>query len=402
MLAIREEGRGEPLVLVHGAGTSSAIWRRTMPSLAARWRVIAPDLPGYGGSPAAGPGFALAQVTDHLVAELGGRRGARSLRPRGPFDGRRHRHPPRRAPSPAGAAAWSSSPRRGWPPCRASPPGCSGQWRRPSRSRGARWPRRSPAARSFAGWRSRASLATARGCPSSTRARCSPARPERRGSVPGWPARRPPTCGSCWRPRGAAGPGLGRARSGDPAAAHRAHPHRAARRRGQRGARHRTRANARTPEASWRGARGRPRAPARTERQQSWRSGRVRCDLQGLLRIAATHGRPARDPRRHRDPPDGRRLAWSSGGASSGDRAVEVRSPGAPALGAARARTPPRPGRALQRARHEAARAPPAGAGPAGDARRHSRRPATAGRRRDGRQRDRLASSPPPPAASTG
>ncbi len=70
MLAIREEGRGEPLVLVHGAGTSSAIWRRTMPPLAARRRVIAPDLPGYGGSPAAGPGFALQQVTDHLVAGL--------------------------------------------------------------------------------------------------------------------------------------------------------------------------------------------------------------------------------------------------------------------------------------------------------------------------------------------
>jgi hypothetical protein len=30
MLAIREEDRGEPLVLVHGAGTSSAIWRRTI------------------------------------------------------------------------------------------------------------------------------------------------------------------------------------------------------------------------------------------------------------------------------------------------------------------------------------------------------------------------------------
>src|SRR6476646_8452301 len=72
MLAIREEGRGEPLVLVHGAGTSSAVWRRTMPSLAARRRVIAPDLPGYGCSPAAGPDFALPQRTDHLMAGLEG------------------------------------------------------------------------------------------------------------------------------------------------------------------------------------------------------------------------------------------------------------------------------------------------------------------------------------------
>jgi len=70
MLAIREEGRGEPLVLVHGAGTSSAIWQRTMPLLAGHRRVIAPDVPGYGGSPAAGPGFALEEVADRLAAGL--------------------------------------------------------------------------------------------------------------------------------------------------------------------------------------------------------------------------------------------------------------------------------------------------------------------------------------------
>jgi pimeloyl-ACP methyl ester esterase len=70
MLAIREEGAGDPLVLVHGAGTSSAIWHRVMPRLGAERRVVAPDLPGYGGSPAAGPGFALEEVADGLVAGL--------------------------------------------------------------------------------------------------------------------------------------------------------------------------------------------------------------------------------------------------------------------------------------------------------------------------------------------
>jgi pimeloyl-ACP methyl ester carboxylesterase len=70
MLAIREEGEGDPLVLVHGAGTSGAIWRRTMPLLAGERRVVAPDLPGYGGSPAAGPGFALEEVSDRLAAGL--------------------------------------------------------------------------------------------------------------------------------------------------------------------------------------------------------------------------------------------------------------------------------------------------------------------------------------------
>jgi 3-oxoadipate enol-lactonase len=70
MLAIHEDGAGDPLVLVHGAGTSSAIWHRAAPLLAERFRVVAPDVPGYGGSPAAGPGFALEEVTDRLVDGL--------------------------------------------------------------------------------------------------------------------------------------------------------------------------------------------------------------------------------------------------------------------------------------------------------------------------------------------
>jgi pimeloyl-ACP methyl ester carboxylesterase len=70
MLAIREEGSGEPLVLVHGAGTSGAIWRRVMAVLARERRVVAPDVPGYGGSPPAGPGFALEEVTERFVIEL--------------------------------------------------------------------------------------------------------------------------------------------------------------------------------------------------------------------------------------------------------------------------------------------------------------------------------------------
>jgi pimeloyl-ACP methyl ester carboxylesterase len=80
MLAIRDEGAGDPLVLVHGAGTSGAIWRRAMPLLAPRFRVVAPDVPGYGGSPAAGPGFALEEVAEHLVE------GLRSAGVQAPYD----------------------------------------------------------------------------------------------------------------------------------------------------------------------------------------------------------------------------------------------------------------------------------------------------------------------------
>ena len=53
------QGEGAPLVLVHGVGTSRVVWRRVMPLLAQDRLVAAPDLPGFGASPADGPGFAL-------------------------------------------------------------------------------------------------------------------------------------------------------------------------------------------------------------------------------------------------------------------------------------------------------------------------------------------------------
>jgi pimeloyl-ACP methyl ester carboxylesterase len=43
-------GEGPPLVLVHGLGGSAANWCELAPLLARRRRVIAPDLPGHGGS----------------------------------------------------------------------------------------------------------------------------------------------------------------------------------------------------------------------------------------------------------------------------------------------------------------------------------------------------------------
>ncbi len=43
-------GNGPPLVLLHGAFGSWTHWLRNIPALAARFRVIAPDMPGYGDS----------------------------------------------------------------------------------------------------------------------------------------------------------------------------------------------------------------------------------------------------------------------------------------------------------------------------------------------------------------
>jgi pimeloyl-ACP methyl ester carboxylesterase len=43
-------GQGDPVVLVHGLGNSSLVWRRVIAGLARNHRVIAPDLPGFGHS----------------------------------------------------------------------------------------------------------------------------------------------------------------------------------------------------------------------------------------------------------------------------------------------------------------------------------------------------------------
>lgn len=45
-----EMGRGPALVLLHDVFADHRAWRRVMPRLAARFRVIAPDLPGFGAS----------------------------------------------------------------------------------------------------------------------------------------------------------------------------------------------------------------------------------------------------------------------------------------------------------------------------------------------------------------
>jgi pimeloyl-ACP methyl ester carboxylesterase len=78
-VALDEAGDGEPLVLLHGVGTNRGVWRKVLPSLAARHRTIAVDLPGFGDSPPAGDGFDLDAVAD-LVAD------AAIARARGPFD----------------------------------------------------------------------------------------------------------------------------------------------------------------------------------------------------------------------------------------------------------------------------------------------------------------------------
>jgi pimeloyl-ACP methyl ester carboxylesterase len=49
-LAVKEEGQGRPILLLHGFGTSGYSWRKIVPALARDHRVITLDLRGFGAS----------------------------------------------------------------------------------------------------------------------------------------------------------------------------------------------------------------------------------------------------------------------------------------------------------------------------------------------------------------
>src|SRR5205085_7936158 len=52
-LAFDRTGEGEPLLLVHGTGSSRGVWKPVIPLLARERDVLAVDLPGHGDSPLA-------------------------------------------------------------------------------------------------------------------------------------------------------------------------------------------------------------------------------------------------------------------------------------------------------------------------------------------------------------
>ena len=79
-IAAIEEGAGAPLLLVHGIGSNAQSWKPILPLLASRFRVIAWDMPGYGGSdplPEKEPGpAAYGRACAEFVAALGLERAA--------------------------------------------------------------------------------------------------------------------------------------------------------------------------------------------------------------------------------------------------------------------------------------------------------------------------------------
>lgn len=63
-----EAGRGDPLILIHGLADDHRAWRRAVPDLMLRRRVIMYDLRGHGETSLGSPDGTLRQLGDDLVA----------------------------------------------------------------------------------------------------------------------------------------------------------------------------------------------------------------------------------------------------------------------------------------------------------------------------------------------
>jgi 2-succinyl-6-hydroxy-2,4-cyclohexadiene-1-carboxylate synthase len=70
--AIKDEGHGPPLLMLHGFTGSSESWGTALPALAEQFRVLALDLPGHGqtGAPSDPARYAMEAVTADIAALL--------------------------------------------------------------------------------------------------------------------------------------------------------------------------------------------------------------------------------------------------------------------------------------------------------------------------------------------
>lgn len=65
-LAFTDEGRGAPLVFIHGFPFNRAVWQPQVDAFRARYRVIAPDLRGFGESETLSSVSTMAQFADDV------------------------------------------------------------------------------------------------------------------------------------------------------------------------------------------------------------------------------------------------------------------------------------------------------------------------------------------------
>ena len=66
-----EAGEGVPVVLLHGFPETSYAWRHQIPELAKKFRVIAPDLRGYGETDKPATGYDKRNMGKYPPAEPG-------------------------------------------------------------------------------------------------------------------------------------------------------------------------------------------------------------------------------------------------------------------------------------------------------------------------------------------
>jgi 3-oxoadipate enol-lactonase len=70
-LAVRDEGEGPPVLLLHMVGGNHTVWNGVLPALAKEFRVLAPDLRGHGRSPKpAGAEYSFAEFEADLLQLL--------------------------------------------------------------------------------------------------------------------------------------------------------------------------------------------------------------------------------------------------------------------------------------------------------------------------------------------
>lgn len=69
-LHYQEAGTGEPLLLIHGWPQTSHCWHKMMPELARHFRVIAPDLRGFGESEKSGLPLSRKQLAADMISLL--------------------------------------------------------------------------------------------------------------------------------------------------------------------------------------------------------------------------------------------------------------------------------------------------------------------------------------------
>jgi 2-succinyl-6-hydroxy-2,4-cyclohexadiene-1-carboxylate synthase len=71
--AVRDEGTGHPVLLLHGFTGTSAAWDEHGAGLVARYRILVPCLPGHGGTDAPPDAMSVEATADALAALLAAR-----------------------------------------------------------------------------------------------------------------------------------------------------------------------------------------------------------------------------------------------------------------------------------------------------------------------------------------